>query len=68
MTQPQPRQFAQHTQQFQRFTNAVAKLHPDYIGAAWRVAHREGLEHAIAFCETKIQDSQLMQAYRDVEQ
>jgi hypothetical protein len=68
MTQTQPRQFAQYTKQFQRFTSAVAQIHPNYFGTAWGIAHREGLIAAIAFCESKIQDSQLMQAYRDSEE
>jgi hypothetical protein len=65
MTQLRP--FAKYAKQFQWFTTVVTRLQPDYVGVAWSIAHREGLEHAIAFCETKIQDSQLMQAYRDSE-
>jgi hypothetical protein len=65
--QTKPRQFAQYTEQFQKFSTAVAQIHPNYFGVAWGVAHREGLESAIAFCESKIQDTQLMQAYRDSE-
>lgn len=65
MTQTQPQQFAQYTAQFRRFSALIDRLHPKYRGAAWGIAHRDGLEDAIAFCETKIQDSNLMQAYRD---
>lgn len=59
------KQVLKYTAQFEKFTNLAAKLHPDYIGLAWGIAHREGLQNAISFCETKIQDTQLMQAYRD---
>ena len=67
MTQTQPQQFAQYTQQFRKFSVLIDQLHPNYRGQAWGIAHRDGLDDAISFCETKIQDSNLMQACRDSE-
>lgn len=51
--------------QFKTFSRLAASVNPEYVGVAWSVAHREGLEAAIAFCESKIQDTMLMQAYRE---
>lgn len=67
MTQVQPQHFAQYTQQFRKFSELIDRLNPNYRGQAWGIAHRLGLDDAIAFCETKIQDSNLMQVYRDCE-
>lgn len=64
-TQQLPTHMQQYSQQFNQFSALLDQIHPEYLGLAWGVAHREGLDSAIAFCETKIQDSNLMQTYRD---
>ena len=53
-----------YTEQFKTFADLVLDLHENYVGLAWGIAHREGLEQAIAFCETKIQNTKIMQHYR----
>jgi hypothetical protein len=65
MTQPQAHQITRYEQQFKLFSELVLEIHPNYSGVAWGIAHRDGLDEAIAFCENKIQDSSLMQACRD---
>lgn len=50
--------------QFKKFSTLVGQVDPEYCSVAWGVAHREGLEAAIAFCDSKLCDSQIMQAYR----
>lgn len=71
MTQPQvqqlPQKMLEYQKQFMRFSALLDQIHLEYIGQAWSIAKRDGLEDAIAFCETKIKDSSLMQAYRDSE-
>lgn len=69
MTQIQqlPTQMQRYSQRFNQFSTLLDQINPEYLGLAWGIAHREGLENAIAFCETKIEDSNLMQAYRDSE-
>jgi len=67
VTQTQPQQFAQYTQQFRKFSELFDQLPPNYRGQAWGIAHRDGLDDAIAFCESKVYDSNVMQACRDSE-
>ena len=50
-----------------KFSELFDQLHPNYQQQARATAHLNGLDDAIAFCETKIQDSALMQACRDSE-
>jgi hypothetical protein len=45
MTQTQPRQFAQYTEQSQRFSSLIDQIPPNYVGVAWGIAHWEGLEN-----------------------
>ncbi len=65
MTQKQAQQINKYTEQFKQFSELTSKLTPEYVGVAWGIAHQVGLADAISFCKTKIQDSSLMQAYRD---
>jgi hypothetical protein len=54
-----------YANQFKAFSRLASSVHPEYVGVAWSIAHKEGLEAAIAFCEGKIHDTMLMQAYRE---
>ena len=61
------REFQNWKDKVDKFSELIDQLHPNYRGQAWGIAHRDGLDDAIAFCETKILDSNLMQACRDSE-
>lgn len=53
MTQPQ-QTLSPYGEKFQKFLMLIDQLHPNYRGQAWGFAHKDGLEDAIAFCESKI--------------
>lgn len=65
MTQIQAHQKLYQTQ-FKKFSNLAGQIDSEYLSVAWGVAHREGIEAAIAFCESRLCDSQIMQTYRDI--
>lgn len=65
MTQSQTHQKI-YQAQFKKFSTLAEQIDSEYLSVAWGVAHREGLEAAIAFCESKLCDSQIMQTYRDI--
>lgn len=48
------------------FRALVLEISEEYRGVAWSLAHREGLEAAIAFCQGK-REAGVMGAVRDFE-
>jgi predicted 3-demethylubiquinone-9 3-methyltransferase (glyoxalase superfamily) len=60
MTQPQAQQFTYS----RRFSELISQIDQRDTPRIWSIAHREGLEAAIAWCENLLRDKEILEKYQ----